>query len=87
MKQTLLLLALGCMVSASMAQDYRIPVSEQHEQMQTGQYQPTWESLKDTQDSRVVPRCEVRHLGALGSPVRGGLRRLDGSLDVYGRFT
>ena len=46
MKQTLLLLALGCMVSASMAQDYRIPVSEQHEQMQTGQYQPTWESLK-----------------------------------------
>ena len=49
MKRILLLLVLGCMVCAAKAQDYRIPVSEQHEQMQTGQYQPTWESLKTHQ--------------------------------------
>lgn len=31
------------------AQEYRIPVSEQHEKMQTGKYQPTWESLETHQ--------------------------------------
>ena len=31
--------------SGAMAQQFRIPVSEAHEQMQTGQYEPTWESL------------------------------------------
>ena len=32
-----------------MAQQFRIPVSEAHEQMQTSQYEPTWESLKTHQ--------------------------------------
>ena len=29
--------------------DYRVPVSEQHEKMQTGKYQPNWESLETHQ--------------------------------------
>ena len=33
------------------AQEYQIPVSEQHETMQTGKYLPTWESLETHQTS------------------------------------
>ena len=35
--------------TATRAQEYRIPVTAAHENMQTGQYQPTWESLKTHQ--------------------------------------
>jgi alpha-L-fucosidase len=28
------------------AQSYKVPVSEAHEKMQTGKYEPTWESLR-----------------------------------------
>ncbi len=34
---------------ASAQPSYLVPVSEKHEQMQTGKYQPTWESLKTHQ--------------------------------------
>ena len=30
------------MGSAMGAQTYQVPVSEEHEQMQTGKFQPTW---------------------------------------------
>ena len=45
-KAFLLLLAAVNIISA---QQYRIPVSEVHETMQTGKYQPTWESLQTHQ--------------------------------------
>ena len=66
----------------TIAQKYQVPVSEAHEQMQTGQYEPTWESLETAPDARMVPRCEVRHLGPLGCTVCRGLWRLDGSRTV-----
>ena len=34
---------------AAMAQTYQVPVSEQHEQMLTGKYEPTWQSLETHQ--------------------------------------
>ena len=41
---------LGCCAMTMTAQKtYRIPVSEVHEQMQTGQFEPTWESLETHQ--------------------------------------
>ena len=41
---------LSCCVMTSAAQEtYRIPVSEVHEQMQTGQFEPTWQSLEQHQ--------------------------------------
>ena len=46
MKKVLLSLMFCCMATMAKAQEYRIPVSEQNEQMQKGQYEPTWESLK-----------------------------------------
>ena len=48
MKTILSTMALLVMLPA-MAQQYRIPVSEVHEKMQTGKYQPTWESLEQHQ--------------------------------------
>lgn len=36
-------------VTASAQENYRIPVSEAHEQMQKGQYEPTWQSLEPSQ--------------------------------------
>ena len=48
MRKTLLLTL--CVVATTMtAQTYRIPVSEEHEQMQTGQFEPTWQSLETHQ--------------------------------------
>ena len=41
-------LALAFALMAS-AQQYKVPVSEAHEKMQTGKYQPTWESLQQHQ--------------------------------------
>ena len=39
---------------------------------------------RDTPDAGMVPKCQVRHLGTLGSTMRGRLRRLDGTRDVHG---
>jgi alpha-L-fucosidase len=50
MRKVLLTLALGCTFSTVTPQDsYRIPVSEKHEKMQTGKYEPTWQSLEQHQ--------------------------------------
>ena len=47
MKKAALLLAIVCASAAALAQEtYRIPVSEKNEKMQTGQYEPTWQSLE-----------------------------------------
>lgn len=49
MKRTIILMSLCCTMLAAQAQQYQVPVSEAHEQMQTGKYQPTWESLETHQ--------------------------------------
>ena len=49
MKRMLMSLAVCCGMTAAFAQQYQVPVSEQHEKMQTGKYQPTWESLETHQ--------------------------------------
>ncbi|MBP5619217.1 MAG: alpha-L-fucosidase [Bacteroidaceae bacterium] len=50
MRKVLLTLALGCTFSTVTPQgSYRIPVSEKHEKMQTGKYEPTWQSLEQHQ--------------------------------------
>ena len=33
-------------ISVQAQENYRIPVSEEHEQMMTGQFEPTWPSLQ-----------------------------------------
>ena len=42
---------IACLLVAitAQAQQYEVPVSEQHEKMQTGQYEPTWQSLETHQ--------------------------------------
>ena len=42
----MLLMAACLSVMAATAQDYKVPVSEAHEPMQTGRFEPTWESLR-----------------------------------------
>ena len=49
MKKIIMTLTVCCGVTAMMAQQYQVPVSEQHEKMQTGHYQPTWQSLETHQ--------------------------------------
>ena len=49
MKTIILLYALMAVAPTSQAQQYQVPVSEVHEPMQTGRYQPTWESLETHQ--------------------------------------
>ena len=50
MKKTMLTLVLGGLfVTATAQESYRIPVSEAHEKMQTGQFEPTWQSLEQHQ--------------------------------------
>ncbi len=44
-----LVLFLFAAIGAAQAQSYQVPVSEVHEPMQTGQYQPTWQSLQQHQ--------------------------------------
>ncbi len=46
MKKMLSVLFLGTSLLAVQAQNVRIPVTQPHEQMATGRYQPTWESLR-----------------------------------------
>ena len=64
MKRTMMTLAVCCSLAAAMAQNkqtgneksgmtYQVPVSEQHEQMLTGKYEPTWQSLETQQ----TPEC------------------------------
>lgn len=42
-------------ISIQGQENYRIPVSEEHEQMMTGQYEPTWQSVLTHEPPRVVP--------------------------------
>ena len=50
MKKILLTLVACCAVISAKAQEtYRIPVSEENEKMQTGQFEPTWQSLEQHQ--------------------------------------
>ena len=45
----LVLTVLTSVTALAQRQEYQIPVSEQHEPMQTGKYEPTWQSLKTHQ--------------------------------------
>ena len=49
MKRIMMMMAACCWMATMAAQQYEVPVSEAHEQMQTGKYQPTWESLETHQ--------------------------------------
>ena len=50
MKRTAFSIALSMILLSAGAQTtYQVPVSEQHEQMQTGKYQPEWASLQTHQ--------------------------------------
>ena len=46
MRKVVMTMAACCWVAVMAAQTYQVPVSEAHEKMQTGKYQPTWESLE-----------------------------------------
>ena len=46
MKRIMMMIAACCWMATMAAQQYDVPVSEAHEQMQTGQFEPTWESLE-----------------------------------------
>ena len=46
---TMLTLAMWCAMTTAMAQTYQVPVSEAHEQMLAGKYEPTWQSLETHQ--------------------------------------
>ena len=50
MKKTLFSFAIVCVTAWARAQEtYRIPVSEKDEKMQTGRFEPTWQSLEQHQ--------------------------------------
>jgi len=49
MKTSMLTLAMWCAMTTAMAQTYQVPVSEAHEQMLAGKYEPTWQSLETHQ--------------------------------------
>ena len=49
MKRILLSIVLSSVLLTVGAQTYQVPVSEVHEQMQTGKFQPTWQSLETHQ--------------------------------------
>ena len=49
MKRLLMTLSMCCGMAVVFGQTYQVPVSEQHEKMLTGRYQPTWESLETHQ--------------------------------------
>ena len=48
-KVILALAAVCCWAVTVTAQTYKVPVSEEHEKMQTGKYEPTWQSLETHQ--------------------------------------
>ena len=49
MKRIWIMMVASLWMTAATAQTYKVPVSEEHEKMQTGKYQPTWESLETHQ--------------------------------------
>ena len=49
MKRLLTAIAWMLGMMTAQAQTYQVPVSEQHEKMQTGKYEPTWQSLETHQ--------------------------------------
>ena len=50
MMKRLFLTAIGsCAILLASAQTYKVPVTETHEHMQKGQYEPTWASLETHQ--------------------------------------
>ena len=49
MRQSLLTFVLFCATISVAQETYRIPVSEENEKMQTGQFEPTWKSLEQHQ--------------------------------------
>jgi len=54
------------------AQQYRIPVSEEHEKMQTGKYEPTWQSLETHQTPEWFRNAKFgiwAHWGATLAPI------------------
>ena len=60
MKKSMFLTGLLLLASlASHAQQFAVPVAESQEKMMEGKFAPQ--------------QCQVRHLGALGTAVRGGL--------------
>ena len=48
MKRIWMMTVACCWMATMAAQQYEVPVSEAHEQMQTGQFEPTWEIPKGT---------------------------------------
>ena len=46
MKKAMMQVVLGLVAMTATAQTYELPVAGEHEKMQEGRYQPTWESLK-----------------------------------------
>ena len=46
MRKVVMTMVACCWVAVMAAQTCQVPVSEAHEKMQTGKYQPTWESLE-----------------------------------------
>ena len=74
MKKRLLFVVVCCGWLTIVAQQYQVPVLEVHEKMQTGKYQPTWESLETHQTPEWFS-------------VRRRLWRLDGALNVYRGIT
>ena len=49
MRRAWMMMVASCWMVVMAAQEYEVPVSEAHEQMQKGQYAPTWESLQKHQ--------------------------------------
>ena len=46
MKRISMIMTACAWLTCATAQSYKVPVSEAHEKMQTGKYEPTWESLR-----------------------------------------
>ena len=60
MRKALLSFAFICAVMSAQAQEtYRIPVSEKNEKMQTGRFEPTWQSLEQHPWLRIHPHSSL----------------------------
>ena len=46
MRKLFMTILAGCALLTASAQEYKVPVTNEHEKMAEGQYQPQWESLK-----------------------------------------
>lgn len=69
MRTKILLASLALSIGTLSAQNYQVPISEKNESMMQGKFQPTWNSLVSS--SRMVQKCEIRYLGALGAAMCG----------------